>query len=93
MATGDGAAIFSAISVLASEEASQHWMHLHHLLATYRFVELDHDTHRQQHTGTAGITHRPDEVGYEFGRAAALAQEVGYSAVLRLSDGRPRALA
>jgi len=37
--------------------------------------------------------HCPDEVGYEFGRAAALAQEVGYSAVLRLSDGRPRALA
>jgi histidinol-phosphatase (PHP family) len=37
--------------------------------------------------------HRPGEVGYEFGRAAAVAREAGYSAVLRLSDGRPRVLA
>jgi len=37
--------------------------------------------------------HRPSEVGYEFARAEALALEVGYSAVLRLSDGRPQALA
>jgi histidinol-phosphatase (PHP family) len=37
--------------------------------------------------------HHCDEVGYEFGRAAALAREAGYGVVLRLSDGRPQALA
>jgi len=37
--------------------------------------------------------HRPSEVGYEFARAEALALEVGYSAVLRLSDRRAQALA
>ena len=37
--------------------------------------------------------HRPAEVGYEFTGAGALAREAGYSAVLRLSDGRPQALA
>jgi len=37
--------------------------------------------------------HRPDDVGADFARATALAREAGYSAVLRLSDGRPQALA
>ena len=37
--------------------------------------------------------HRPAEVGYESTGAGALAREAGYSAVLRLSDGRPQALA
>jgi histidinol-phosphatase (PHP family) len=36
--------------------------------------------------------HRPDEVGADFARAAALAGEAGYSALLRLSDSRPQAL-
>ena len=37
--------------------------------------------------------HRPAEVGYDFDRAGALAREAGYTALLRLSDGRPQALA
>jgi histidinol-phosphatase (PHP family) len=37
--------------------------------------------------------HRPDDVGADFTRATALACEAGYSAALRLSDGRPQALA
>ncbi|MFA4964251.1 MAG: histidinol-phosphatase HisJ family protein [Thermoleophilia bacterium] len=36
--------------------------------------------------------HRPEDVGDEFERAAALARDAGYTAVLRLSGGAPEAL-
>jgi histidinol-phosphatase (PHP family) len=37
--------------------------------------------------------HRPDDVGADFARATESARAAGYSALLRLSSGRPQALA
>ena len=50
-------------SLSVSEESAHHRVHLHHLLATHGLVEVDDDSHAQQHSRTARVTRGSDHVG------------------------------